>query len=73
MRHRLIALAFLLIAPPALADEPKPPELTAEEQKLAAEAEKLDQEGVQLYQRGQAAAAVGFPTPRPDAGAAGER
>ena len=38
--------------------EPKPPQLTPEEQKLAAEAEKLDRELVQLYQRGQAARAI---------------
>ena len=58
MFRRMIPTLILLAALPAFAQEPKPPQLTPEEQKLAAEATKLNEEGMQLYERGQPAAAV---------------
>ncbi|MFL5340156.1 MAG: CHAT domain-containing tetratricopeptide repeat protein [Gemmataceae bacterium] len=57
MRTTAFGLLLLIIAP-AIADEPKPPELTPEEQKLAAASRKLNQEGVQLFHRGTAAEAA---------------
>jgi tetratricopeptide (TPR) repeat protein len=47
----------LLVSLGWCADDPKPPMLTPDEQKLADEATKLHLEGVQLYQRGRPAEA----------------
>jgi CHAT domain-containing protein len=56
---RTIVLGLLLsIVTPAFADEPKPPMLTPEGQKLADEATKLHDEAFQLYQQGKAADAI---------------
>ena len=56
---RTIAIGLLLaFAATSGADDPKPPKLTPEEQKLEAEAVKLNNEAMQLYQRGQFAEAV---------------
>src|SRR5262245_27813068 len=53
------SLFGLLLATSALrAQEPKPPALTPEEQKLAAEAQKLNEDAGQLFQRGRPAEAV---------------
>jgi len=52
-----VVLAFGCI-PIGKAQEPKPPELTPEEQKLAEEAKRYSREAVQLYQRGQATEAI---------------
>ena len=48
----------LILAMQAPAQEPKPPLLTAAEQKLDAEAMTLNREGLQLYQQGQPALAL---------------
>jgi CHAT domain-containing protein/tetratricopeptide (TPR) repeat protein len=56
---RTIAIGiFLLLIAPSVAQEPKPPMLTPEEQKLAEEAVKLNADGAQLYQQGKPALAV---------------
>lgn len=58
MIRRMMATLLLLVALPALAQEPKPPQFTPDEEKLAAEAVKLNGEGFQLFQRGYAAEAI---------------
>jgi tetratricopeptide (TPR) repeat protein len=60
MLRGLVALCLIsaAILPPAFAQEPKPPELTQEEQKLAAEAKRLNDEGIELFRAGQPAEAV---------------
>jgi CHAT domain-containing protein/Tfp pilus assembly protein PilF len=56
---RPIAIVLLFgAAAMSRADDPKPPMLTPEEQKLAAEATRLNREGILLYQQGEPAAAV---------------
>src|SRR5262249_22747693 len=58
-KMRTIALGcWLLFAGAIGAQEPKPPTLSPEEQKLAGEATKLNLEGFQLYQQGKPAEAV---------------
>src|SRR5437879_1230836 len=51
-------LLVWLVGAALVAQEPKLPELTPEEQKLAAEALKLNEEAGQMYQQGKAAQAV---------------
>jgi CHAT domain-containing protein len=57
-----LGLAFCLVAAAlplvGLADEPKPPELTAEEQKLAAEARRHSHEAMRLHGEGRYARAL---------------
>ena len=55
----LVFASTVAFASLAHGQEPKPPQLTPEEQKLAAEALKLNDEATQLYQRGKPAEAVG--------------
>ena len=54
----MIPTAIWLMVLPVFAQEPKPPILTPEEQKLAGEAMRLHREGGELYGRGKAADAV---------------
>jgi CHAT domain-containing protein/tetratricopeptide (TPR) repeat protein len=60
MARRLLSVCALLWLSGAslLAQEPKPQELTPDEQKLAAEARKLDAEAALQYRQGKAAEAV---------------
>jgi CHAT domain-containing protein len=56
---RTVAILLLLLTVrPIVAQEPKLPELSPEEQKLADEATKLIGQGQQLYQRGRTAEAI---------------
>jgi hypothetical protein len=52
------ALALWLSAAALTAQDPNPPVLTPDEQKLAAEARKLNRDAVQLYHQGKAAETV---------------
>src|SRR6188508_3194667 len=58
MFRRMLPPLILFMALPACAQEPKPPMITPEEQKLAAEADKLHFDAFFFYQRGQTADAV---------------
>jgi tetratricopeptide (TPR) repeat protein len=58
LREIVFVVFSLCIACTALAQEPKPRELTPEEKRLSAEAQRLSREGVDLYQRGQSTEAI---------------
>src|SRR5262249_13140279 len=54
----VLSLLMITLGTASAGQEPKPPALTPEEQKLAAQAEKLNNEGTQLFDQGKFAEAV---------------